>query len=87
MPMPLEILATFEDGSKQLYYIPVDLMFGSKKFNKNVVILDSWKWVSSEYSFFIHSCTGDSLQKCVLRPILQAVHSLSAVQKRCMFLA
>jgi aminopeptidase N len=53
MPMPLEILATFEDGSKQLYYIPVDLMFGSKKFNKDVVILDSWKWVSSEYSFFI----------------------------------
>jgi hypothetical protein len=28
-------------------------MFGSKKFNKDVVILDSWKWVSSEYSFFI----------------------------------
>ena len=53
IPMPLEILATFEDGSKQLYYIPVDLMFGSKKFNKNVVVLDSWKWVSSEYSFFI----------------------------------
>lgn len=53
MPMPLEILATFEDGSKQLYYIPVDLMFGSKKFNKDVVVLDSWKWVSSEYSFFI----------------------------------
>ena len=53
IPMPLEILATFEDGSKQLYYIPVDLMFGSKKFNKDVVVLDSWKWVSSEYSFFI----------------------------------
>ena len=54
MPMPLEILATFEDGSRQLYYIPVDLMFGSKKFNKDVVVLDSWKWVSSDYSFFIN---------------------------------
>ena len=53
MPMPLEILATFKDGSKQLYYIPIDLMFGSKKFNKDVVVLDSWKWVNSEYSFFI----------------------------------
>ena len=53
MPMPLEILATFKDGSKQLYYIPSDLMFGSKKFNKDVVVLDSWKWVNSEYSFFI----------------------------------
>lgn len=28
-------------------------MFGSKKFNKDVVVLDSWKWVNSEYSFFI----------------------------------
>ena len=53
MPMPLEILASFKDGSKQLYYIPIDLMFGSKKFNKDVIVLDSWKWVSSEYSFFI----------------------------------
>ena len=53
MPMPLEILATFKDGSMQLYYIPIDLMFGSKKFNKDVVVLDSWKWVNSEYSFFI----------------------------------
>ena len=32
IPMPLEILATFKDLSVKKYYIPIDLMFGSKSF-------------------------------------------------------
>ena len=54
MPMPIELMVSYEDGSKELYYLPIDLMFGSKKFNNDVIVLKPWKWVSSEYSFFIN---------------------------------
>ena len=55
MPMPIELFITFDDGSKELYYIPTDLMFNYKKFDQSVVVtnLSPWKWANSEYSFFI----------------------------------
>jgi len=54
MPMPIEIEISFSDGSKTLYYIPTDLMHGSKKFNsKNVYYMDAWTWVSPEYEFVV----------------------------------
>jgi hypothetical protein len=30
MPMPLDVLLTFKDGSKEMAYIPQYLMFGNK---------------------------------------------------------
>ena len=55
MPMPIELFITFDDGSKELYYIPTDLMFNYKQFDQSVVVtnLNPWKWANSEYSFFI----------------------------------
>ena len=55
MPMPIELFITFDDGSKELYYIPTDLMFNYKQFDQSVVVtnLSPWKWANSEYSFFI----------------------------------
>ena len=52
MPMPIEIEVSYDDGTSLLYYIPTDLMHGSKTFNtKNVVEMEHWRWASPEYSF------------------------------------
>jgi hypothetical protein len=53
IPMPLEILVSFNDGSTATYYIPIDLMQGNKTFYNNVVILEPWSWVNTEYVFEI----------------------------------
>jgi len=53
IPMPLEVLISFGDGSTAMYYIPIDLMQGNKTFNNNVVILEPWSWVNTEYIFEI----------------------------------
>ncbi len=53
MPMPLEIDVSFDDGTVKKYYIPIDLMQGSKSFDSPVVELSPWVWVAPEYRFFI----------------------------------
>ena len=56
-PMPLDVLVTFKDGTKKLYYIPINAMRGNKqkedKFYKNIEMktLDVWAWTFPEYSF------------------------------------
>ena len=53
IPMPLEVLVSFGDCSTAMYYIPIDLMQGNKTFYNNVVILEPWSWVNTEYVFEI----------------------------------
>ncbi len=53
MPMPLDILVTFKDGTQELHYIPLNLMFGAKPAENNIprVIHDEWLWTHPEYEF------------------------------------
>ena len=37
MPMPLDVEVSFSDGTKDMYYIPTDLMHGNKKFSSSNV--------------------------------------------------
>jgi hypothetical protein len=55
MPMPIDLLITYKDGSQTMYYIPMNLMYGAKPAESDVtrVILPDWKWVNTEYSFVI----------------------------------
>ena len=53
MPMPIELVVTFEDNSSQLYYIPNDLMHGYKSFDKEVVLMEPWNWVSTDYELSV----------------------------------
>jgi hypothetical protein len=53
IPMPLEVLVSFSDGSRAMYYIPIDLMQGNKPFDNNVIILEPWSWVNTKYVFEI----------------------------------
>lgn len=56
-PMPLDVLITFKDGTKKLFYIPINAMRGEKKkenkFYKNVEMesLKPWGWTFPTYSF------------------------------------
>ena len=53
IPMPLEILVSFRDGSTAMYYIPIDLMQGNKTFDNDIIILEPWSWVNADYIFKI----------------------------------
>lgn len=55
MPMPVDVLVTYKDGTQELHYIPLNLMFGNKPSENNVprLIEKEWLWTHPTYSFFI----------------------------------
>ena len=54
MPMPLDVEISFSDGTKDMYYVPTDLMHGNKKFSSNnVYYMQPWTWASPEYDFVV----------------------------------
>src|SRR6185312_2154119 len=56
MPMPVDVMITFRDSSKQIAYIPQYLMFGSKPVEDASVprtVYTPWKWTSPTYTFEI----------------------------------
>ena len=52
MPMPIDLQLTFKDGSTQMHYIPLNLMFGDKP-NENEkqkrTVHEEWKWTHPTY--------------------------------------
>ena len=55
MPMPLDVLVTYKDGSQELHYIPLSLQFGEKPAEDNTprTVHTEWKWTHPDYSFAI----------------------------------
>ena len=51
IPMPIEVVVSFEDGSSDMYYIPNDLLQGYKSFENDVYLMEPWNWASTEYEF------------------------------------
>ncbi|OQP64481.1 peptidase M1 [Niastella vici] len=54
MPMPMDVMVQFKDGSKLLAYIPMYLMFGEKPVEDASVprmVYEPWKWTSPQYTF------------------------------------
>ncbi|MEO6218886.1 MAG: M1 family metallopeptidase [Ginsengibacter sp.] len=51
MPMPVDIELTFKDGSKELHYIPLNLMFGEKpaENSETRILHDEWNWTNPTY--------------------------------------
>ena len=57
MPMPIDVLLTFKDGSKEMAYIPQYLMFGAKPDEDPSIkrtVFDPWKWTHPYYTFQIN---------------------------------
>jgi hypothetical protein len=56
MPMPLDILVEYSDGTKEMAYIPMYLMFGAKKPETAIhtTTFEAWKWTHPTYVFEIN---------------------------------
>ncbi len=53
MPMPMDILITKTDGTKELHYVPLNLMYASKANDyKNITRFEYpfWKWTQTTYT-------------------------------------
>ncbi|HMH33738.1 MAG TPA: hypothetical protein VK543_11950, partial [Puia sp.] len=56
MPMPIDVVFTFKDGSKEMVYIPQYLMFGEKPVEDKAIprtVVEPWKWTHPTYTFEI----------------------------------
>lgn len=55
MPMPLDVVVEYNDGSSELFYIPLRLMRGEKPAENDMkrTILEDWVWVKTSYNFTI----------------------------------
>ena len=53
LPMPIEVLITYKDGTTELHYMPLDLMLGGKMAEGavNHIIHSAWQWVAPTYTF------------------------------------
>lgn len=51
MPMPVDLQLTFRDGSSEIHYIPLDLMYGVKPAENSISrkVYPAWKWTSESY--------------------------------------
>ena len=55
MPMPVDVLVTYKDGTKELHYVPMNLMYGAKAAEDNTpfIVHQEWKWTHPEYALSI----------------------------------
>jgi hypothetical protein len=56
VPMPVDVLLTFKDGTKELHYIPMNLMYGSKPVEDASIPrkeYDAWRW--TDYTYIIET--------------------------------
>jgi hypothetical protein len=47
MPMPVDVVITYKDGTKELVYLPLEMMRGEKKAEVNapsLVLSQDWSW-------------------------------------------
>ncbi|WP_340076322.1 M1 family metallopeptidase [Leptobacterium sp. I13] len=55
MPMPMDIVVTYTDGSKELFYAPLRMMYGQKEYSETLkrTVLEDWPWAFPTYSFTV----------------------------------
>lgn len=55
MPMPIDVLVTYKDGSQEMHIISLDLMYGTKPAENETprVVQTPWRWTHPEYKFSI----------------------------------
>lgn len=55
MPMPLDVLVTYQDGRQELFYIPLRIMRGEKENERDInrTVLQDWPWTYPTYLMVI----------------------------------
>ncbi|TAG10515.1 MAG: M1 family peptidase [Sphingobacteriia bacterium] len=53
MPMPIDVLLTFKDGTQELHTIPLNLMYGVKPAENTMplTVHAAWRWTHPDYIF------------------------------------
>ena len=61
MPMPLDVLVKYKDGSHEFYYIPITLMRGEKEnpYEAPWTVEKDWSWANPKYTFSIDRKTDE----------------------------
>jgi len=69
MPMPLDILVSFTNGEKRVFYIPIPLMRGEKQnpYSFRWEVLKDWPWAFPEYSFFVNE-NKENIESIIIDP-------------------
>ena len=58
LPMPLDVLVTYESGDQQLLYIPLEILRGEKPVEKGTatrVLMEDWPW---PYPYYVLNLKG-----------------------------
>lgn len=81
MPMPIELMVEFDDGSKKLFYIPLRIMRGTKQDhsaypNAIWVTKDDWPWVNPTYTL-----TVDAPPSAIKRIEIDPSHRLADINR------
>lgn len=52
-PMPLDVVVTYADGTKELFYVPMNELLGSKPASPGLARTDTpvWPWVNPTFTF------------------------------------
>jgi hypothetical protein len=53
IPMPIDVQLSFKDSTKELHYIPLDLMYGTKPTETDSIsrkVYEPWHWTSATYT-------------------------------------
>ena len=61
-PMPLDLMVIYKDGSKELYYIPMNELMGNKVADSKEIkrtIAEIWPWVNPTYTLKISRRASD----------------------------
>ncbi|MDT0642708.1 M1 family metallopeptidase [Zunongwangia sp. F363] len=55
MPMPVEVTVTFNDGQKELFYMPLRMMHWEKPASGDVerIVKEDWPWANPTYNLMI----------------------------------
>ena len=53
MPMPVEVLVTYDNNTSETFYIPLQMMRGEKTVGDKTTILKDWAWAHPTYEFYV----------------------------------
>jgi Peptidase family M1 domain len=62
MPMPIDLQISFKDGTKELHYVPMNLMYGEKPVEDAAIsrkLYEPWKWTHPTYTIETTRKLGD----------------------------
>ena len=70
MPMPMEVLVEYTNGTQELYYIPLRMMHFVKAHNNSALkrtVLSDWPWGNPNYEWTLKA-PKNTIKKITLDP-------------------